>query len=194
MIPEYGYITLNHDSYDAWKNAVNDRAFDFDGQFGCQCYDLLVEFWWNVGFPQGYPTNADTGSAYGIWTDRNNNVAYDGTTYFDLITDKTLIKRGDIIIYNHFPGNAYGHAGFADEDYHNSNSINILSQNNGGTPTVGGGSATNVHDYDLTYFLGAFRYKGWGQPVPPTPTTTSKFPFVLFAKKARERKYGIIKR
>ena len=193
MTPEYGYITLNTSSYAAWKAAVNGRAFDFDSSYGCQCYDLVVEFWWNVGFPQGYPTNDNTGAAYGIWLDRSNNVSYNGTTYFDLIYSKENIKKGDIIVYNYFTDNPYGHIGFADEDYNGTDNINILSQNNGGTPTIGGGTATNVANYDLQYFLGAFRYKPW-HTTPPTPTPTGqrgKFPWVLYAKRLREKRSGI---
>ena len=76
MAIQYGYVTLPVTSYANWKSAVNGEAFNFDYQYGCQCYDLAVEFWWNVGFPEGYPTSAGTGNAKDIWTDRYNNLSY----------------------------------------------------------------------------------------------------------------------
>lgn len=200
MTPEYGYITLPVNSYSTWKSATNGRAFDFDSSFGCQCYDLMVEFWWNVGFPQGYPTSAGTGNAKDIWTDRNNNISYNGTTYFDLITNVSDIQIGDVIVFDSFAGNPYGHIGFADVNYSSwipdpsqPNEFPILSQNNGGTPTVGGGTATNVHGYDISLFLGAFRYRGWHTtpPVPPLSSSRSHFKWVLYNRKLRDKRSGL---
>lgn len=194
MTPQYGYVNLPTTTYNDWKNAVNGEAFDFDYSFGCQCYDLVVEFWWNVGFPQGYPTSGGTGKAYAIWDDRVNNSINNGQTVFTLVYNKEDIKRGDIIVYNHFAGNEYGHIGFADEDYNGSNNLPILSQNNGGIPTVGGGSATNVNTYDLQYFRGAFRYKEWNStpPTPPVITTSkSHFKWTLYARKLRDKRNGL---
>lgn len=192
-----GYTQIPHDSYTLWKVATYNNGYDFDQSYGLQCYDLLVEFWWNVGFPEGYPTSAGTGKACDIWTDRANNVSYNGTTYFDLITNVADIKQGDVIIYDATTSNPYGHAGFADIDYsawtpepNNPYEFPILSQNNGGTPYPAGGSTTNVHGYDIRLFLGAFRYREWHTtpPTPPTPGRTStKFPWVLYARKLRNR-------
>lgn len=179
-----GYVTIPTTTYDIWKNAVNGNGYDVDNTYGCQCWDLTAEFWYNVGFPQGYPTLSGTGSAYGAWIDREQNAG----DKFDLIYNKTQIKRGDVIVFNYFTGNPYGHIGFADEDYNGTNTINILSENNGGTPDPSGGAYTNVNSYDLTYFLGVFRYKDW----QTTPITTSKrqqkrFPWVLYSRKLRDK-------
>ena len=197
-----GYVVIPVTSYDDWRNAVNGNGYDADGLFGCQCYDLVLEFWWNVGFPQGYPVSGvpgqgNTGNAYDIWTYREYNVSYGIYTYFDLITDVTQIKRGDIIIFNQFPGNTYGHVGFADVDYsswipdpNQPYEFPILSENNGGTPDPSGGAYTNIHGYDIRLFLGAFRYKEW-EVTPPTPTEIKKrlkFPWVLYANKFRKRR------
>ena len=183
----YGYVTIPTDSYAVWKNAVNGNGYDVDSAYGCQCWDLSAEFWWNVGFPQGYPTLAGTGSAYGAWDDRVQNAG----DKFDLIYDKTQIKQGDVIVYNYFTGNPYGHIGFADEDYQGNDNIHILSENNGGTPDPAGGAYTNVNTYNLAYFRGAFRYKAW-HTTPPTPVVTSsrktkRFPWVLYANKLRNK-------
>ena len=192
-----GYVVIPHNTYAAWKASTLGNGYDFDQSFGLQCYDPLVEFWWNVGFPQGYPTSAGTGNAKDIWTDRANNVAYDGVTYFDLITDVNNILTGDIIIYDSYEGNPYGHAGFADQDYaswtpdpNDPYEFPILSQNNGGDPYPAGGSTMNVHGYDIRLFIGAFRYREWHTtpPVPPTPSGgRSHFPWVLYASKLRNR-------
>lgn len=199
MAKYYGYVTIPHSTYDEWRNATNGNGYDFDYTYGCQCYDLVVEFWWNVGFPQGYPTSQGSGNAWQIWSDRANNVAYNGTTYFDLIYDVTQIKRGDIIVFKYFSGNPYGHIGFADVDYSNWTpdpnqpyEFPILSENNGGTPDPEGGAYTNVHGYDIRLFLGAFRYRAWETTPPtPTPTSTSRFPFVIYARKLREKHLGL---
>lgn len=179
----YGYILIPHDTYFQWKNATLNNGYDVDGAYGCQCWDFAAEFWWNVGFPQGYPTLAGTHSAYGAWDDRIQNAG----DKFDLIYDKTQIKQGDVIVYNYFTGNPYGHIGFADEDYNGTNNLQILSENNGGTPYPGGGTFVNVHNYNLAYFRGAFRYKAW-HTTPPTPTVSEikKFPWVLYANKLRK--------
>lgn len=182
-----GYVTLPTNSYASWKSATNGNGYDVDGAYGCQCWDLAAEFWWNVGFPQGYPTLAGTGSAYGAWTDRTQNAG----DKFDLIYNVTDIKQGDVIVFNYYSGNPYGHIGFADEDYNGTNVINILSENNGGTPDPAGGTYTNVNSYYLTNFLGAFRYKAWHQPTPPIPVYRSKFPFYLYVKKLNLKKTGL---
>lgn len=185
-----GYISVPHSTYDEWKNNVNGNGYNVDNNYGYQCWDLASLFWWNVGFPQGYPTTGGTHSAYGIWDDKEQNAG----DKFDLIYNKNDIKRGDIIVYN-YGASADGHIGFADEDYNGTDNIQILSQNNGGTtpPDQEAGSATNVANYSLIYFRGAFRYKNW-ETTPPTPTPVSntKFPFVLYAKRLRNRQQGML--
>lgn len=186
-----GYVTIPHDTYEAWKNATNGNGYDFDSTYGLQCYDLVAEFWWNIGFPPGYPVAGGTEYAYMIWDDRTNNVSYNGVTYFDLIYSINDVKKGDIIVYSPFSGNAAGHVGFAAMDYNGTQEFPILSQNNSGEPYPGGGSYVNIHGYDVSLFRGAFRYRGWQTtpPTPGTPTYTSKhrFPWVLYARKLREK-------
>lgn len=186
-----GYVTLPVDSYANWKAATNGNGFDFDYSYGCQCYDLAVEFWWNVGFPPGYPIITNS-SAYTMWNNRFSNIAYGGTTYFDLINNVNDIKQGDVIVFNFTNSNPYGHVGFADVNYNDwvpdpnqPYEFPILSENNQGTPDPAGGAYTNVHGYDIRLFLGAFRYKSWGTPTPPVPSKRSKFPWVLYARKLR---------
>lgn len=182
-----GYQTLPVDSYDNWKAAVNGNGYDADASFGDQCWDLCAEFWHNLGYPNGYPVTAGTGAAYGCWDGRVLNAG----NQFDLIYDKTQIKRGDVIVYDQFPANPYGHIGFADQDYQGSDNINILSQNNGGTPYAQGGSFTNVANYTLAYFRGAFRLKAWHQQPTPSTTSTHRFPWVLYARKLNNKRQGV---
>lgn len=178
-----GYVILPVDSYDNWKAAVNNNGFNADGSYGDQCWDLCAEFWYSLGFPQGYPTLAGTHSAYGAWDARTLNAG----NAFDLIYDKTQILRGDVIVYDHFTGNPDGHIGFADQDYQGTDNINILSQNNGGTPYAQGGTYTNVANYTLAYFRGAFRLKAWHQSPTPSTQSSTRFPWVLYARKLRNK-------
>lgn len=200
MAKYYGYVNVPHSTYNEWRNTVNGNGYDVDGYYGCQCYDLVLLFWWNVGFPQGYPVSGipgqgNTGNAYDIWTYRSYNTSYNGTTYFDIITNLSDVKRGDVIVFNQFPGNTFGHVGFADVDYsswtpdpNQPYEFPILSENNQGAPDPSGGAYTNIHGYDIRLFLGAFRYKAW-EVTPPVPPirTTSKFKWVLYANKLRSR-------
>ena len=189
-----GYVTLPVTSYLAWKNATNGNGYNYDNTYGCQCYDLVVEFWWNVGFPQGYPIISSS-SAYTMWNNREQNKAYNGVVYFDLIYNLNDVKQGDVLVYAGTSSNPYGHTGFADEDYatwHANNPSSyefpILSQNNGGTPDSQGGAYTNVHGYDTRLFLGAFRLKSWhATPVGIDVKRTSKrFPFFITANQRRQ--------
>lgn len=190
-----GYVTLPTSSYDAWRSAVNGNGFDADGAYGCQCWDLAAEFWWNVGFPQGYPAITSS-AAYTMWNNRTQNASYNGTTYFDLIYNASEIKRGDIIVFNYTSLNEFGHVGFADVDYSSWTpdpsqpyEFPILSENNQGTPDPDGGAYANIHGYDIRLFLGAFRFKAWESGPGPGPITASKthFPWVLYARKLREK-------
>lgn len=187
-----GYVTIPHSSYNEWRNATNGNGYNYDNSYGCQCYDLVAEFWWNIGFPAGYPI-IDQSSAYRMWYYRDQNASYNNTVYFDLIYNVTDIKRGDIIVFNQFSGNQYGHVGFADEDYstwtpdpNQQYEFPILSENNQGTPDPQGGAYTNIHGYDIRLFLGAFRYKDWNTPAP-IPSFKGNFKWVLYAKKLREK-------
>ena len=60
--------------------------------------------------------------------------------------------------------------------------MQILGQNQGGTPCAAGGSAGNIVNIAKSSFAGAFRYKAWNkatttqvitQPVSPTPKVSA---------------------
>lgn len=193
-----GYVDIPHDSYNQWKNATNGNGYNYDFLHGCQYYDLLIEFWYNVGFPQGYPLIAN-GSAYSMWENRQENASYNGVTYFDLVYDMYDIQVGDIVVFNQTSGNN-GQVGFADVNFSDSGwsypDLPILSQGNGGYPDPQGGAYTNVNTYSLintqsaqNVFLGAFRYRAWHE-VPPVPSSTTKkthFKWAIYANKIRKR-------
>lgn len=189
-----GYVDVPHGTYDEWRNTTNSNGYNIDNSYGCQCWDFSSLFWRNIGFPAGYP-HITSSSAYTMWGLRDQNVAYGGVTYFDLVYNINEVKRGDIMVFNYNSSNPYGHVGFADEDFATWTpdptkpyEFPILSENNGGTPDPQGGAVTNIHGYDYRLFLGAFRYRDWN--VTPTPTeeiTKSKFPWVLYSNKIRNR-------
>lgn len=194
-----GYQLIPHNTYLAWKNAVAGNGYDADGSYGDQCWDLCAEFWYNVGFPTGYPLTGNNHYASECWTqNRNNNISYNGVQYFDLIYNLSDVKQGDVVVYAGAPG----HIGFADEDYNPNKGgyLAILGQNqgSGGVPPAQQnpqgpdyGTTANVKDlYTATDFLGAFRYREWVHPVSPARTSISKskFPWVLYARKLREKR------
>ena len=195
-----GYVTIPHDTYLAWKTAVNGNGYNADGYYGCQCWDLTAEFWYNVGFPQGYPHTGPNHYAEECWdVSRYANASYNGTTYFDLITSINDVKQGDVIVWNGTTAYPTGHIAFADEDYDGSGYIAVLGQNQGtgGTPPPvfpqDGGSTANVKRLSVSNFAGAFRYVDW-QHTPPTPAPTvrsmpkqKRFPWVLYANKLRNK-------
>ena len=189
-----GWQTVTVASYADFKAVVNNNGWDLDGAFGDQCYDIAFLLWYSLGFPQGYPVNGGTGNAYDIWTQRNSNISYNGITYFTIINNLSDVKQGDVLIYDQFSGNPYGHIGLADEDYSSWSAAHpgnyefpILSENNQGTPYAGGGTYANIHGYDTRLFLGAFRVVAWQPSPPPTITTRHHFPWVLYANKLRNK-------
>ena len=190
-----GYVLLPTNTYLAWETEVSGNGYDADGSHGDQCWDLTAEFWYNIGFPQGYPLTGPNHAAYECWSvNRFNNSEYNGVTYFQLITTLEDIKKGDIVVYNGNNDNPSGHIGFAAENYDPSKNgyLAILGQNqgSGGTPPAvinpDGGTTANIKDlYTATDFLGAFRYVGWSTPPTPITGPKSHFPWVLYARKLR---------
>ena len=179
-----GYVPIDVSSYEAFKNAVNGNSYDADGISGCQCVDLAKEINYNLGYSSPYWDTGGTGSAYGGWSiESARNFNADGQ--YTLVYNFADIKKGDMIVFNHFIGNPYGHVGFADEDYSGSVNLRILSQNNGGDPVPGGGTTVNIANYSLNYFLGAFRLTSW-QPTPDIQQK-NRFKWVLYARKLRNK-------
>ena len=174
-----------HSTYDEFRNAVNGRGYDLDGFAGYQCWDGVDLIYQQSDVGQYLYTARNVGQGEGTakscWL---NDTArgLNGSGHFSIITDKTKIKKGDIIVFNTYQGwyGSAGHIGFADEDYNGTEYINILSQNFGAGSNPDTGKPFNIAQALLgSAFLGVFRYDGWQQPVPPTPTVTKKkhFPY-----------------
>lgn len=187
-----GYVSLPTSTYDDWKNAVAGNGYNADGYYGCQCWDLTAEFWYNVGFPTGYPRTGPNHYAEECWNVSRDVNAGDK---FDLIYNVEDLKRGDVIVWDGTTAFPTGHIGFADEDYNGTNTINVLGQNQGtgGTPTPvvdpEGGTTANVKSLSLNNFAGAFRYKGW-ESSPPITRRKGHFPWVLYARKLNQMRNG----
>lgn len=189
MAVHSGYITIGHSTWLEWRTNTLGQGYDVDGIYGCQCWDYTAEFWYNVGFPQNYPLTGPNQAAYECWTvNRNNNISYGGTQYFDLITSLNDIQAGDVLVWNYSASWPAGHIAFADESYDGSGYIWVLGQNQGGSPLPQGGTLVDRQHLPVTNFLGAFRYKAW-HTTPPTPSTYStRFPWVLYARKLRDNR------
>lgn len=183
--------TTTYDSFrsDALARASQNLGYDVDGYYGYQCWDLAAELWQNIGFGAGYPVTGTNHYAMECWTEsRYINQGED----FDLIYNISDLKRGDVIVLGPSAISSTGHIAFCDEDY-NGSRMNLLGQNQV-NPNFTTGHIPTVTNIDISAFLGGFRYKEWNStpPTPPTPTTThSKFPFVLFARKIRQRIQGL---
>lgn len=184
---EEGYVTVGHQTYIEWRTNTLGRAFNVDGMYGCQCWDYASVFWWNVGFPQGYPITQQGGGgqAWMCWTySRDINKGNE----FDLIYNLNDVQAGDVVVLNGTTANPAGHIAFADENYDGSGYLWCVGQNQGGTPLPSGGTPVTRNRLGMGDFLGAFRYKAW-HTTPPTPSTyTTRFPWVLYARKLRNGK------
>ena len=174
MANYWGPQVVDISSYDAFKAAVNGNGYDVDNTYGAQCVDAFMLINYNLGYAAPYASTGNTGYAYGMWTVEWART-WNASDKYELIYDKTQIKRGDMIIFAasyYYP--TTGHNAFADEDYrpNDPDHINVLGQNQFyGVPFPNGGKCFNVEETILgNLFLGAFRYKGWIQPTPTVRT------------------------
>lgn len=181
---------VQYDSYDHWRNFALTHGVNFDYKYGNQCWDLPALLWWQYGMylvtqPQG------NGHAYQCWTvSRYVN----GRPPFTSITGVENIKRGDCLVFNKSGFSSDGHICFADADYkdryyyNGAWRLNCLGQNQGqGTAS---GTPSNIAGINLANFLGIFRNGRWTTTPPPTPPSSNKsdFPWVLYARKLRNKK------
>ena len=178
-----GYVSIPHSTYAEWKSEVLNNSYDADMLYGAQCWDLAAEFWYNVGFGTGYPLTGGHDAA-GVWGLREQNKG----DQFDLIYNIENVLQGDVMCFG--GPTATGHIAFADSDFiPDTQYMNLLGQNQGGgEPAPGGGTTATVESFNISSFQGAFRYKAW-HSTPPTPGVTgeSHFPWVLYARKIRQR-------
>lgn len=172
-------------SFDRFVATTDGRGFDIDGQHGYQCWDYGALLWGLTGhYNYPYLSTGGTGYAYGIWSARVENAS----DQFDLIYDVRDVKRGDLVILDRgrFALDESGHDAFACEDYNGTNTMLLIGQNQvNANPDYG--HVVTSNSMSIAKFLGAFRYKAWGTPTPPTPETEREnFPWVLYARKLRK--------
>ena len=185
-------LALNeYNTYEHWRTFCLNHGINADYFYNNQCVDPPNLLWsqYNLTLVTG------NGYAYGIWTlKRNENaklpfVAMGGDA--PAMSRKTLIKRGDCVVFAPSGLNYTGHIAFADEDYNGSDSLKCLGQNQG--QGSASGTPSNIATMNLRTFLGAFRNIYWQTSPPPTPpqpsdTRQGNFPFVLYSHKFRN--YG----
>ena len=168
----YAYETdynVDISSYDAFRRDTNGKAYDLDGSWGAQCWDGVQLLYTRIGMHlYTRMGNENPGYAKYCWLNENARAANTGDKFIQ-ITDKTQIKRGDILVFDQFSEQYNtGHIAFADEDWDDSGYIHVFGQNQ--KPITDYGSAFEGTTYYTTSkILGAFRYKGWNEEVHGTP-------------------------
>lgn len=164
-----GWRKVNVSSYDAFRNVVNGNGYDVDGAYSNQCYDGAAVMLYSATGRK--LSTGGTGAARGCWEVASAR-KFNAGTEFELITDKTKIKRGDMLFWTN--NSRWGHVAFADEDYNGSNYLKVLGENQKGD---GSGYPFTVINMSLSTFLGAFRYKEWAKVVE-VPTRPVAKPIV----------------
>lgn len=153
-------------------NRYHDKAIDFDGVYGVQCVDGWKVFCNYIGVPI---ISSGNNYASGFWLNRYKN-GY--TKYFDFITDKTQIKRGDWCIWNNGSSCKSSHIAMYWSPY-GSGKAYFFGQRQG----------TDDRRFVVTRlstdFMGALRWKPWNVNPYTRPS------IVLNAKNAAYKKrYG----
>lgn len=152
-----------------------------------ECWDYINLIWSYLGskywtYPPSDPEATNHGVKYG-WINTDARSA-NTITHLTQVPNLTDVKRGDIVVIS---DGTYGHAGYASTDYNGSGYLDLYSQN-------WQGHYVTLDTLSMANFLGAWRYDGWNtDPPSPTPTSrSSKFPFVLYARKLRGRQRGLM--
>lgn len=187
-----GLVTVDTTSYNDFKSAVLGNSYDVDRNYGAQCVDLFMLLNGNLGYPPPYVSTGLQGYAFELWTVLSSRYWNAGNWnvngwFYDLITDKTQIQKGDMIIMNATTDNPFGHNCLADEPYNGTDTIRALGQNQaGGTPVPTGGTTAVLTDVGLDAFLGAFRPKAWNNT--PAKKKKHKFPWFIYQEQFRKQR------
>lgn len=151
----------------AFKNNTLGHEYNTDNYAGAQCWDLFDVFVQN--YADRRAQTCGTGAAKGMIADGcwQKNAGDE----FEMVWNANDIQPGDWLV---FTNGQYGHVGMAVGSVNNGY-VALLGQNQGGTPAVGGGSATNIVNISLKNFGGAFRPKSYivyiPEPDPLVPDT-----------------------
>ena len=146
-------------SPEAFKNSTIGRCLDSDNYAGAQCWDLSNVFFENYA-GRTFST-CGTGAAKGTL----NCWEYNKGDEFEMVWNANDLQPGDIAV---FTSGTWGHTGMI-MGYPHDGYVTLLSQNQGGAPCPGGGSATNIINISLKDFGGAFRPKAFIKPPAPAP-------------------------
>ena len=180
-------VTVDISSYDAFRTATLGNGYDVDGVYGYQCVDMAKLLAGNAGRPFPYWKSDPDGYAYEGWSVASNR-EYNAADYFTLIYNKADVRRGDLVVLQNTSSNAYGHIAFADEDWDASTNYAMLLGQNQVNPSATHGHPVTLTGVNVSTFLGAFRFNAWsGHPPRPPLTLSSKFPWVLYANKLRNK-------
>ena len=160
------YIYAPTETFEAFMNYTIGQCWNVDGYAGSQCWDLMSLHSMNYTKDKRVFSTCGTGAAKGMWNCRDVNAGEE----YDQVSDKTIIKKGDIVVTG---DGVWGHTCEAAGPYNNGY-VACYGQNQGGSSCPGGGSAANIVNLKLDGFLGAFRPKTYNvEPDPePTPTPT----------------------
>lgn len=182
-----GLVTVDISSFPAFRSAVLGNGYNVDGVYGEQCVDMAKLLAGNAGRLSPYWKSEPDGYAYEGWTNLTSR-EYNANTYFDLVYNKEDVKEGDLVVLNNTSSNPYGHIAFANTNWDANTTEAVLLGQNQENPSATQGYLNTLTTVNVTTFLGAFRFKAWNvTPPTPTPTTRSNFPWVLYARKLRNR-------
>lgn len=181
-----GLVTVDISSYEAFKTATLGNAYDVDGVYGYQCVDMAKLLAGNAGRPSPYWKSLPDGYAYEGWTVQSNR-DYNAADYFTLIYNKAEVRKGDLVVLSNTSSNPYGHIAFANTDWDANTTSAVLLGQNQENPSPIVGHYVTLTNVNVTTFLGAFRFNAWGGTPRPPIAIRSKFPWLLYANKLRNK-------
>lgn len=182
-----GLVTVDISSYPAFRAATIGNGYNVDGLYGYQCVDMPKLLTGNAGRSYPYWKSDPDGYAYEGWTVLSNRT-YNAGSLFTLVANKADVRAGDIVVLRNTSSNPYGHIAFANTNWTASTTSAVLLGQNQENPSAEVGYKTTLTEIDVTTFLGAFRFNAWNtSPTPSFRVGKGKFPWVLYARKLRNK-------
>lgn len=186
-MPKY---TVPHNTFEAFKNEVLHKEYDYDGappEQPYQCWDgvqlLYDQYGETLATGRGY---GGTSNAYECWANMQAR-AHNTTKHFTpQVTLINLVKKGDVVVFN--PWGQWigptGHIGFACHDYDGTGKLTILGQNQNGVP--------EFTEWEFPYaslaFIGGWHVAEWyNKPEPTEKKEKKKFPWFILSNRLRKR-------
>lgn len=187
-----GYVSVNIESYEAFRSETIGNAYNVDGSYGAQCWDFASLFYYNAFGLKSYPRTAGSmglSDDHGAWTCWANETCRSTNTMEGLtqVTSLSDVKRGDLVVLNKTATITTGHIAFADEDYSGSTMMKLLGQNQV-LPSELTGSAVASTSMQCSTFLGAWRYSKWNGASPsPAKKKSHSYLWAVFGNEWRDR-------